>query len=65
MAQKATKTGPGAMGLVAMEQGKFSEGERIINDHLAYQILPLGARAAVWLKMRFPRDYLVNWAETW
>ena len=52
------------MAMVAIEQKKFPESARIINDDLAYRILPFGMRAAVWLKLRlFSRDYMVNWME--
>jgi len=52
------------MVMVAIEQKKFPESARIINDDLAYRILPFGMRAAVWLKLRlFSRDYMVNWME--
>jgi hypothetical protein len=46
MTRKAAKTGPGAMVLVAIEQG-FLEGERILTDDLAYRLLPVGFRAEV------------------
>ena len=63
MAQKAAKTGVGPTAIVAIEQN-FPEGVRIINDDLAYPILPLGVRAFVWL-MRFSsaRDWMVRAAE--
>ena len=52
------------MVMVAIEQKKFPESARIINDDLAYRILPFGMRAAVWLKLRlFSGDYMVNWME--
>jgi methyltransferase (TIGR00027 family) len=38
MATKAAETGPGAMGLVAIEQKKFPESKRILSDDLAYPI---------------------------
>ena len=63
MAQKAAKTGSGPTIIVALEQ-KFPEKERIINDALAYRILPFGMRASVWLKLRlFSANYMVKWAE--
>jgi methyltransferase (TIGR00027 family) len=40
------------MVLVAIEQC-FPEGVRIINDDLAYRIMPFGYRAYVWLMRRF------------
>ena len=64
MTHKAAITGPAPMAMVAIEQKKFPESARIINDDLAYRILPFGMRAAVWLKLRlFSRDYMVNWME--
>jgi len=49
--------------MVAFEQ-HFPESARIINDDLAYRILPFGLRAAVWLKLRlFSKDHMVNWME--
>jgi len=63
MAQKAAKTGLGPTTIVAIEQ-HFPEGGRIINDDLAYRILPFGIRAYVRL-MRLPsvRDWIVRAAE--
>jgi methyltransferase (TIGR00027 family) len=43
MTRKAAKTGPGAMVLVAIEQG-FPEAQRIADDPLAYPILPASSR---------------------
>jgi len=63
MARKAAKTGPGPMVMVALEQ-HYPEGERIINDDLAYRILPFGVRASVWLKLRLMSvDSMVRWME--
>ena len=63
MARKAASTGPGPMIMVALEQ-KFPESVRIINDELALGILPLGARAVVWLKLRLMSvDNMVKWTE--
>jgi methyltransferase (TIGR00027 family) len=57
MTRKAAKTGPGAMVLVAIEQG-FSERERIISDGLACPILPFSSR--VWVRLSLPiRKWLV------
>ena len=57
MTRKAAKTGPGAMVLVAIEQG-FPPKERIIDDRLAYPILPLGSR--VWVRLINPvRNWIV------
>ena len=39
---KATKTGPGALLLVAIEQA-FPERERIITDELAFPLLPVSS----------------------
>jgi methyltransferase (TIGR00027 family) len=64
MTQKAAETGPGAMGLVAMEQLKFPETRRILSDDLAYRILPFGARAAIRIKAGpFSGDFIVKQAE--
>jgi len=61
MAQKAAETGPGAMGLVAMEQMKFPKSRRIIDDDLAYRILPLGMRVAIQMKASpFPGNFITN-----
>jgi hypothetical protein len=46
--QAAGETGAGPMVTVAIEQG-FPPGRRIVDDDLAYSILPLGMRALVWL----------------
>lgn len=63
MARKAAKTGPGPMVMVALEQ-HYPEIQRIITDDLAYRILPLGARASVWLKLRLMSvDSMVRWME--
>jgi methyltransferase (TIGR00027 family) len=61
MTRKAAKTGPGAMVLVAIEQG-FLEGERILTDDLAYRLLPVGFRAEVRLIGRF-KDLLIRRSE--
>jgi methyltransferase (TIGR00027 family) len=64
MTRKATETGPGAMGLVAMEQIKFPESRRILKDDLAYWILPFGMRAAIRLKAGpFSGDFIVRQVE--
>lgn len=61
MTRKAAKTGPGAMVLVAIEQG-FPEAERIINDPLAYPILPLSSR--FWVRVSLVmRDWVVSKTE--
>lgn len=63
MTQQAAKTGVGPTVLVAIEQ-HFPEGVRIIQDSMAYQILPPGVKAYVWAT-RFPvvRDWMVKSAE--
>ncbi len=51
------------MVMVALEQ-HFPETERILNDDLAYRILPFGARASIWLKLRLMSvDSMVRWME--
>jgi methyltransferase (TIGR00027 family) len=52
MAKNAAKTGPAPTVIVALEQ-HFPESSRIINDDLAYRILPFPARASTWLLLRF------------
>ncbi|EGW35937.1 hypothetical protein DOT_6175 [Desulfosporosinus sp. OT] len=47
MAKKAAKTGAGPTALIAVEQ-YFPKKERIVEDELAYHILPTG-RAFLWL----------------
>jgi methyltransferase (TIGR00027 family) len=57
MTREAAKTGPGAMVLVAIEQG-FPEAERIISDPLAYPILPMSSR--FWVRVSLmARDWIV------
>ncbi|AKB76339.1 hypothetical protein MSLAZ_3078 [Methanosarcina lacustris Z-7289] len=51
MTKAAAKTGVSPTALVAIEQ-YFPVEQRIIEDDLAYRILPLGLRSLVWL-MRF------------
>jgi methyltransferase (TIGR00027 family) len=63
MTQKAAQTGSVPTTIVAIEQ-HFSEGARIINDDLAYRILPFGMRAYVWLtRPSLARDWMVRVAE--
>ena len=57
MTRQAAKTGPGAMVLVAIEQG-FPESERIFIDPLARPILPLKSRISVALSLPI-RNWLV------
>jgi len=52
------------MGLVAMEQIKFPKSRRVMNDDLAYPILPFGMRAAIRMKAGpFSGDFIVTQAE--
>ncbi len=63
MAQKAADTGVGPAAIVAIEQ-HFPEGARIINDDLAFQMLPFGVRAYVWLsRFSWTRDWMVRAGE--
>lgn len=63
MTQKAARTGSAPTTIVAIEQ-HFPEGARIINDDLAYRILPFGMRAYVWLtRLSSARDWMVRAAE--
>ena len=63
MAQKAADTGVGPAAIVAIEQ-HFPEGARIINDDLAFQMLPFGVRAYVWLsRFSWARDWIVRAGE--
>lgn len=63
MAQTAADTATGPAAIVAIEQ-HFPEGERIINDDLAYQILPFGVRTYVWLsRFSWVRDWMVRATE--
>ncbi|AKB80430.1 hypothetical protein MSHOH_3947 [Methanosarcina horonobensis HB-1 = JCM 15518] len=63
MTKEAAKTGIGPTVLVAIEQ-HFPENQRIIEDDLAFRILPFSMRAFVWL-MRFNsvRAWMVRAAE--
>lgn len=63
MTKAAAKTGAGPTTLVAIEQ-YFPEGQRIIEDDLAYQILPFSMRAFVWLvRPHMVRDWMVRVSE--
>lgn len=63
MAQAAAKTGVGPTMTVAIEQ-HFPEDQRIIDDDLAYRILPFGMRAFVWLmRPDLARDWMVRVSE--
>jgi methyltransferase (TIGR00027 family) len=57
VAKAAAKTGVSPTALIAIEQ-YFPEKQRIIEDDLAYHILPFGARALVWLVRP-------NWVRSW
>ena len=57
MTREAAKTGPGAMVLVAIEQG-LPETKRILFDPLAYPILPLSS--SFWVGVSLPmRNWIV------
>jgi methyltransferase (TIGR00027 family) len=63
LAKPAAKTGIGPTALVAIEQ-LFPKNRRIIEDDLAYQILPFGMRAFVWLmRPDFIRDWMIRTTE--
>jgi methyltransferase (TIGR00027 family) len=60
MTQASGKTGIGPTVTVALEQS-FSPGQRILDDNLAYSILPSGMRVFVWLmRPAFLRDWMVK-----
>jgi methyltransferase (TIGR00027 family) len=62
MTQAAAATGPGPMMTVAVEQ--HFQNQRIIEDSLAYSILPFSMRAIVQLtRPAFVRDWLVRAGE--
>ncbi len=63
MAQAAARTGVGPTVTVAVEQ-HFPENQRIIEDNLAYSILPFSMRTFVHLtRLAFVRDWMVRAAE--
>jgi methyltransferase (TIGR00027 family) len=63
MTQAAAKTGVGPTALVAFEQN-FPKEQHIINDDLAYRMLPFGLRAFVWMiKPRWLMDWMVRATE--
>lgn len=63
MTHAAAKTGSGPVAMVAIEQ-HFPKDRRIIDDVLAYRILPLGMRAYVWLmQVDLARDWMVRLTE--
>ncbi len=60
MSKAAVKTGAGPIVSVAIEQ-HFPKGQRIIDDELAYRILPFGMRLVVWLtRPASIRDWMIN-----
>ena len=63
MTKAAAKTGMGPTALVAMEQ-YFPKEQRIIEDDLAYRIMPFGARAFLRLmRLNWVRDWMVRLTE--
>ena len=63
MTRAAAKTGSGPMMMVAVEQ-YFPKKQRIIEDSLAYQILPFGIRAVAGVMHSTPaRDWMVQSTE--
>jgi methyltransferase (TIGR00027 family) len=63
MSHAAAKTGAGPMVTIAVEQ-HFPEDQRIIEDNLAYAILPLPLRAFVSLMQpTFARDWMIRATE--
>lgn len=63
MAKAAARTGVGPTALVAMEQS-FSKKERIIEDDLAYRLLPFSGRALLWLMRPEPfRNWMIRLTE--
>lgn len=61
MSAKAAQTGPGAMVLVAIEQG-FAEGERLLTDELALPILPFDSRFWVGVSRPF-KGFIIRKSE--
>ena len=63
MSKAAAKTGSGPMTMVAIEQ-HFPIDQRIIEDDLAYRILPFGMRAFMWfMRPNAARDWMVRASE--
>jgi methyltransferase (TIGR00027 family) len=63
MTKAAAKTGASPTAMVALEQ-YFPEKQRIIEDDMAYRILPFGMRAFVWLVKSDPgRAWMVRETE--
>ena len=62
MAKEAAKTGAGPTALIAIEQ-YFPKKERIVEDELAYHMLPTG-RAFLWfMRLKSLRDWMVRITE--
>ncbi len=60
MTKSAGKTGAGPTVTVAIEQ-HFPAPQRVLDDSLAYKMLPLGMRTVVWMtKPAFMRDWFVR-----
>jgi methyltransferase (TIGR00027 family) len=63
MTKAAAKTSAGPTFVVAIEQS-FPKDLRIINDDLAFQIMPLSYRIfARVMRVGFIRDWMINWYE--
>jgi methyltransferase (TIGR00027 family) len=63
VAKAAAKTGVSPTALIAIEQ-YFPEKQRIIEDDLAYRILPFGAKVLVWLmRLSWVRSWLIRETE--
>jgi len=63
MTEAAAKTSTGPTFVVAIEQS-FPENIRIIDDDLAFQIMPLSYRIFAWImRIGFIRDRMINWYE--
>jgi O-methyltransferase involved in polyketide biosynthesis len=63
MTKAAAKTSADPISIVAMEQS-FPKNQRIIEDDLALQILPLSLRLVTRvMRIGFIRDWLINYSE--
>jgi hypothetical protein len=63
MTKAAANTGIMPIALVAVEQ-YFGKSLRIVDDGLAAQMLPIGAKLFVHLlSVRWIRDWLIDWSE--
>lgn len=63
MTEAAAKTSAGPTFIVAIEQS-FPKDLRIIDDDLAFQIMPLRFKIfAKMMQIRFIRDWIINWYE--